>query len=270
MPELPEVEVTRRSMTGVLEGRTVRALRVYERRLRWPVPRALAATLAGRRASRRARAAPASADAVRTPEAPARSGLRARRSCCAGSPRLRVIRAFQAAAKLWIWRTYRALAGAATMSMHARPLGPALRWATGFMSCALIVGCASPAHGPTTSAQPAPATAAAGAAPAEGRSLPEVELTGPLLFEIVAAEVAVQRGESSAAFATLMKAARDTRDPRLARRATEVALGARAAAQALESAQLWRELDGGSSEAEQTYTSLLVANGRYDDAKPLL
>jgi len=46
-------------------------------------------------------------------------------------------------------------------------------------------------------AQPAPATAAAGAAPAEGRSLPEVELTGPLLFEIVAAEVAVQRGESA-------------------------------------------------------------------------
>jgi tetratricopeptide (TPR) repeat protein len=138
------------------------------------------------------------------------------------------------------------------------------------MLCALIVGCASPAHGPTASAQPAPATAAAGAAPEQARPLPEVELTGPLLFEIVAAEVAVQRGEPSAAFATLMKAARDTRDPRLARRATEVALGARAAAQALESAQLWRELDGGSSEAEQTYTSLLVANGRYDDAKPLL
>jgi len=39
-------------MTGVLEGRTVRALRVYERRLRWPVPRALAATLAGRRLQR--------------------------------------------------------------------------------------------------------------------------------------------------------------------------------------------------------------------------
>jgi tetratricopeptide (TPR) repeat protein len=97
-----------------------------------------------------------------------------------------------------------------------------------------------------------------------------VELTGPLLFEIVAAEVAAQRGESSAAYATLIKAARDTRDPRLARRATEIALGAHAAGQALESAQLWRELDGGSSEAEQTYTALLVANGRYDEAQTLL
>ena len=48
MPELPEVEVTRRYMTALLEGRAVRALRVYEPRLRWPVPRTLSATLAGR------------------------------------------------------------------------------------------------------------------------------------------------------------------------------------------------------------------------------
>ena len=52
MPELPEVEVTRRCMTQALEGRTVRALRVYERRLRWPVPRTLGATLVGRRLHR--------------------------------------------------------------------------------------------------------------------------------------------------------------------------------------------------------------------------
>lgn len=48
MPELPEVEVTRRCMSAVLTGRPVRALRVYEPRLRWPVPRGLAATLTGR------------------------------------------------------------------------------------------------------------------------------------------------------------------------------------------------------------------------------
>jgi formamidopyrimidine-DNA glycosylase len=52
MPELPEVEVTRRSMTALLEGRKVQALRVYQPRLRWPVPRALGATLAGRRLRR--------------------------------------------------------------------------------------------------------------------------------------------------------------------------------------------------------------------------
>jgi hypothetical protein len=141
------------------------------------------------------------------------------------------------------------------MLKHRRPLGSARAWATGSALCLLIVGCATPSQ------SPAPAGDTEKAAPAQetpkpvaSRRLPDVELTGPLLFVIVAAEVAVQRGEPSAAFATLMKAARETRDPRLARRATEVALGARAAPQALESAQLWRELDGGSSEAEQTYT----------------
>ena len=52
MPELPEVEVTRRSLSPLLEGRAVRTLRVYEARLRWPVPRTLRATLAGRRLQR--------------------------------------------------------------------------------------------------------------------------------------------------------------------------------------------------------------------------
>src|SRR5260370_14148560 len=87
------------------------------------------------------------------------------------------------------------------MSMHARPLGPTLRWATGSMLCALIVGCASPAHGPTTSAQPAPATAAAGAAPAEALSLPLGVLTRPPLFQIGAGEGDGHRGELSPPFA---------------------------------------------------------------------
>ncbi len=158
------------------------------------------------------------------------------------------------------------------MFKQARRLKAARSWAAGAVLCALIVGCAAPAHGPQAGGAPSEAGAAANldGAAKPARALPEVELTGPLLFEIVAAEVAVQRGEVSAAYATLMKAARDTGDARLARRATEVALGARAAGQALDAASLWRELDGGSAESEQTYSALLVANGRYDDAKPLL
>jgi formamidopyrimidine-DNA glycosylase len=48
MPELPEVEVTRRALAIALEGRSLRAVRVHEPRLRWPVPRTLSSTLAGR------------------------------------------------------------------------------------------------------------------------------------------------------------------------------------------------------------------------------
>ncbi len=47
MPELPEVETTRRGIAPHITGRTVRRVIVREPRLRWPVPRRLAGELAG-------------------------------------------------------------------------------------------------------------------------------------------------------------------------------------------------------------------------------
>ncbi|HTV52383.1 MAG TPA: bifunctional DNA-formamidopyrimidine glycosylase/DNA-(apurinic or apyrimidinic site) lyase [Steroidobacteraceae bacterium] len=58
MPELPEVETTRRGLEPHVVGRRILALEVHEPRLRWPVPRSLAQTLAGQRieaAGRRAK-----------------------------------------------------------------------------------------------------------------------------------------------------------------------------------------------------------------------
>ncbi|MGH8150927.1 MAG: bifunctional DNA-formamidopyrimidine glycosylase/DNA-(apurinic or apyrimidinic site) lyase, partial [Steroidobacteraceae bacterium] len=58
MPELPEVETTRRGVEPHVVGRTVVALDVYEPRLRWPVPESLPGQLAGqsvRSAGRRAK-----------------------------------------------------------------------------------------------------------------------------------------------------------------------------------------------------------------------
>lgn len=47
MPELPEVEITRRGIAPLVEGKTISRVVVRESRLRWPVPRALARTLEG-------------------------------------------------------------------------------------------------------------------------------------------------------------------------------------------------------------------------------
>jgi formamidopyrimidine-DNA glycosylase len=58
MPELPEVETTRRGLEPVLLGRRIVAVRVRERRLRWPLPRGFEAALTGQRihaVSRRAK-----------------------------------------------------------------------------------------------------------------------------------------------------------------------------------------------------------------------
>jgi len=49
MPELPEVETTRRGIAPWLEGRRVSALVLRDHRLRWPVPRNLPERLAGAR-----------------------------------------------------------------------------------------------------------------------------------------------------------------------------------------------------------------------------
>ena len=49
MPELPEVETTRRGLVPVLKGRRISAVVVRERRLRWRLPAGFEAALEGRR-----------------------------------------------------------------------------------------------------------------------------------------------------------------------------------------------------------------------------
>ena len=55
MPELPEVEITRRGIEPFLTGKIITGVRVSERRLRWPIPANLAARVTGRRIARVAR-----------------------------------------------------------------------------------------------------------------------------------------------------------------------------------------------------------------------
>jgi len=55
MPELPEVEITRRGIEPHLVGSIITGVRVSERRLRWLIPRDLAARITGRRIAQVAR-----------------------------------------------------------------------------------------------------------------------------------------------------------------------------------------------------------------------
>ncbi len=106
-------------------------------------------------------------------------------------------------------------------------------------------------------------------APRDGRSmgpraLPEVELSADILFQILASEVAAQRGALSAATGTSLELARFTRDPRLARRAVEFSLASGDMVRALDAAQVWVELDPADVEARQTALSLSAAAGRVE------
>jgi len=52
MPELPEVEITRRGIEPYLAGKMITGVRIGEHRLRWPIPVDLAARVTGRRIAR--------------------------------------------------------------------------------------------------------------------------------------------------------------------------------------------------------------------------
>lgn len=127
---------------------------------------------------------------------------------------------------------------------------------------------ASPAPQPGTGDTTSAAPHATPGTPSE--SLPQVELTPQLMLQLLSAEVAAQRGDAGSASATYLSMAQHTRDPRLARRATELALVDRSLDRALPAAQLWHELSPDSPIARQTIESLWLSTGRLEAAEPLL
>ena len=100
--------------------------------------------------------------------------------------------------------------------------------------------------------------------------VPDNELTSATLFKLMMSEIAAQRGAADASYATELKLARETRDPRIARRATEFAVQARQPAAAVEAARLWTELSPESRVAADTFLTLLVLSARFEEAEPLL
>ncbi len=101
-------------------------------------------------------------------------------------------------------------------------------------------------------------------------SLPNQELTAQSLYQYLVGEVALQRGQPELAAEALLDLAKQTRDPRLAQRATETAVQGRQAAQAGDAALLWQSLDPDSAQATQAAAALLINSGRLGEARPYL
>ncbi|WP_118180858.1 tetratricopeptide repeat protein [Paraburkholderia phosphatilytica] len=106
--------------------------------------------------------------------------------------------------------------------------------------------------------------------PDEAKDLPNVDLTSQIVFQVLAAEVALQRDQPAPAYQTYLALARDTHDPRMAQRATEIALAAQSPSDALTAAQLWQQYAPSSERASQLDASLLVLSGKPEDAEALL
>ena len=94
------------------------------------------------------------------------------------------------------------------------------------------------------------------AQPVEG--LPSATLTDDIIFKFLSSEIAFQRDNWQYAYVNMLAMAQETRDPRLARRAAEMAVTAKRPEEALAAVRLWREVAPKSDEATQFYLSMLL------------
>jgi tetratricopeptide (TPR) repeat protein len=148
------------------------------------------------------------------------------------------------------------------------------------VALAVLAGCAAAPSQPGDTEQEAreesdadvsSGDALAGALEPEDRSAyPKQELTENLLYEMLLAEIAVQRGNIALSAQAYVDLAKRTRDPRIARRAFQIAAYARMTNAAIEAATIWHEADPSSTRAVQAVAGMLVSVGRYDEALPYL
>ncbi|MDH4234508.1 MAG: hypothetical protein OEV15_05190, partial [Gallionella sp.] len=87
--------------------------------------------------------------------------------------------------------------------------------------------------------------------------LPNVELSRELLYQLLLAEIASQRGHAALAAEGSTELAAKTRDPRVAMRAAQLALQSGQMDKAVEAVRIWREVDPDSLMAIRTLSAVL-------------
>jgi tetratricopeptide (TPR) repeat protein len=105
---------------------------------------------------------------------------------------------------------------------------------------------AGQAPDPAPPPAPRPTTTPQAVVPAPSAIPParaQAPLTADLMYRLLIGDIALQRGEPALAARAYYEAAREAKDAKLARRATEIALVARRRGLAAEAAKLWSELD---------------------------
>ncbi|HQZ01208.1 MAG TPA: tetratricopeptide repeat protein [Thauera sp.] len=89
-----------------------------------------------------------------------------------------------------------------------------------------------------------------------GGPLPAQELAPQTIYQFLLAEIAGARGQISLSAQIYLELARATRDPRIARRATEIAMFSRNPQMAGEAARLWMETAPQSEEARRVFAGV--------------
>jgi len=124
----------------------------------------------------------------------------------------------------------------------------------------VISGCASaPDSHPTVPSKPTVAKSEP--------ALPKVDLTPEVLYDVLVGELAGRKGEFETSVRSLSRAARSTRDPRLAERATRAAIFSKRYAEALDSAKLWVEMRPDSIDGRESLATILLELNHPNEAR---
>jgi tetratricopeptide (TPR) repeat protein len=118
---------------------------------------------------------------------------------------------------------------------------------------AIVLAFAASAYAEGTEAAP---PSGAPTAPAPG----DVSLDADLFYRLLLGDVALQRGDLAVSARAYLDAARSTNDPRLAERATEVAIAARARSLVHDAADLWTHLDPAAERPKHVLAALEANN----------
>jgi Flp pilus assembly protein TadD len=136
---------------------------------------------------------------------------------------------------------------------------------------AALTGCAASGKPVRTAAADAAPLGKPPVAAAERQpDLPAQPLTRDIMFKLLVGEVAGQRGEIGLAAEAYADVAKTTRDPRVAKRATEAAMYAQNPELAIRSSKIWMESNPGDDAAAQTHASVLINAGDFDGAEPVM
>ena len=137
----------------------------------------------------------------------------------------------------------------------------------------LLAACS---QAPVRLAAPAPSAAAphpavvAATEKNAAEKLPDVALSPQLLYQFLVSEIAGQRGMIGVAEEGYLTMARETADPRIARRAVEIAFFTRRYKDAEEASRIWLKSDPDSTRAEQTLIAAQLAQNQFAEAEPAL
>ena len=109
-----------------------------------------------------------------------------------------------------------------------------------------------------------------GAAFAQADKQIEEQVDEPALYDMLLGEIALQRGDYALAAKTYLELAKESRDPRIARRAVEVANQGKLTDLAIDAARTWLDIEPKSPAALQVLAALLISAKKVDEAEPVI